>query len=287
MAVALTAWAANDAKTELVELLACAALTAAALLNAVWGLTLRVEVDDQALRRRSLWGRQTLRWDEIRVALLVDTAYEGVSVVHRRTRDPQRAFHILLVPKRAKSRRWGFNRWMTGFEALARELTARELIALVDPEAPPPGPLDEALKRGEKRYEQFIRGAMTLISGFALVFSLLVAAVSLVSALNLSLTGGLLDFVIVAAVLLGAVHLLSLALVTVGAGHFAAAAPGLSARANWMLSAAGVVLGLVFLSWFIPRALAGQGEAPWVDWILVGRGLLCVCSGLTSWLRGR
>ena len=37
MAVALTAWAANDAKTELVELLACAALTAAALLNAVWG----------------------------------------------------------------------------------------------------------------------------------------------------------------------------------------------------------------------------------------------------------
>lgn len=286
---ALAAWAVRDPATSWIGCAAVLGLAAVAAALALELLVLRVVVDDEALRRRSLrsalrW--QTLRWDDVRVALLVASYQEGASVVHERTLAPERAAHVLLLP-RAAGRRWALNRWMHNFDAVLKQVESRELVALIDPETPPPSPGERALASATETLERANQIGASIVSGFALVFSLLLASAELTFGAGLVITGGLVDLVIVAAGLLLGVAALSRALGLLGAAELARAGAASRRRVDWMLSAAGVVLGAVLLRWFVPRALAGAGEAPWVDWVLVAMALLVLYSGLHSWLRGR
>lgn len=284
---AITVWAAVAPKSPASTVIFCGLVAAVTAGMALETYVYRVDGDAAGLRRRSLRGTDTLAWEDVRGVRLVDTRDTGLAVVHTRTGNLGAAFHVQLLTQPhgagphgsslrgpASRRPWRFNAWMSGYDELRRLVAARGWAAL-----------DEPLAEVDPRTAKVIEGldavneiGRQIVWGFALLFMTFMASVGLV---DLDLRRDFfLDVALVAGALLMGAALVDALLKWFGgrAAAQAYASPG-ERRTLWMIHAASLIGGVLFLAMFVPRALAG-GPDVWVDWVLVGFGALALFGAL-------
>ncbi|MCB9705200.1 MAG: hypothetical protein H6711_25220 [Myxococcales bacterium] len=284
---ALGAWALGDpASSSEAKIVSLSGAVIAAFV-AVELFTMRTTIDERGLRRRSLAGRIEVAWRQVRVALLFTAEPRDGGVAHLRTVDPRAATHVVLRLDPPGARPWSFNAWMDGFPALVEALAERDLLGVVDPGEPPPSAAEALMDRGLKRLNRLNEGLYRVIAGFALVFVLLVAGLVLVVGADVSLTGDILiDAPLCSAILFGALVLVCGLLRALGAGRRPARGDFVPGGLGWTMSAAGLLGGLLLLIGFVPRALGGEVDKPWVDGVLAAVGAFLVYGALRDWLRG-
>jgi Ca2+/Na+ antiporter len=263
---ALTVWAAVDPRSDAWVAIATALLATVWTLVAVETHVFRVDADSEGLRRRSLRGADTLAWSAIRAVRLVDTRQESMAIVHARTTHLGAAFHVRLVTEREGGRPWNFNGWMDGFDDLLGIVAEREWPRLTTPQAPDSPLLGWTLRV----LGRVIELGWAIVAGFALLFALFMASLYIVDAGVEPTRYFGFDLLIVALALLAAAWLVDSLVRKLGARRLLRDGLVERSRADWMMSAAGLVFGVLMLVLFVPEALAGDSGA----WLLVGLGAL-------------
>lgn len=280
---ALAVWGSVRPGASAATVLGSAAMALVGAGLAIEAFYARTEVSARGLTHRTLRGRRSITWPEVRLALLVASRQYATTITHRRTLDPERATHVILVGASGTGRRWAFNCWMTGFTGLLREVAKRDLIAIQDPEAAPPSFADKAAKR----LEEVNAGLTQLIMGFAFLFFLFVASCVVVTGQGLVISGDIfVDVGLVAAAMALVVRLIAVAAWLIGGARYGGSTDPRERQTNWLMNATGLVGGVLFIYWFLPRALSGDDERGWVLWILVAMGAFIVYGSLRDWLRG-
>lgn len=273
-----TVWAALDARTSAAVAVAGGALALVLAILALETCVFRVRVDGEGLRRRSLRGTDAIAWREVRGVRLFASRHEGFQIVHRRTDDFAAATHARLVPASGDRRPWDFNGWMRGFDGLLAYAQEHKLPALFDVESVDP-PVVARTLRALNRANAI---GLQMVAGFALFFTLFVAAVGVVAGLDVNVTGNILvDLGLVAVGILAVVLLIGEGATLLGVRRPASdeATPD-ELRVRGLMTAASLVGGVLLLIAFVPRALAGADAEVWVDWVLVAMGVLLVHGGL-------
>lgn len=122
-----------------------------------------------------------------------------------------------------------------------------------------------------------------IVEWYALVFMLFAAALGLVAGLDVTLTGNILiDLVLVAVILFGAVYGLMRALRAIGARRRSSEVG--PPHAEWPFEAAGLVGGLLLVVVFLPRALSAADRS-WFDVVFALVGAVMSLGTLRGWLR--
>lgn len=280
----LTVWASVHPGAAALTVGGAAALTLVALASVVSMFVFRVRLDEKMFVRRTIRGADTLAWEEVEAAILVESHVRGNTIVHARTLDPAAASHVLLYPFKG-GRRWHFHRGMTDFPALVAAARGRDLVTLDRPDARLPSRGERVLEQAAVKLDGFNRLGAGIVGWFALLFVLFAASLSLVDFFAVSVFGPFFVYLaLVALALLGLVYGLTLALRAVG-GLRDVDDTGAPTDGEWPMAAASLIGGVLLIVGFLPRALDGD-ERTWLDALLVVVGALFVWAPLRGWLRG-